>query len=129
MWIRTETIISMSQLNSRFNSVFEILKEYGSAVVMKNNMPVYIVYEPDIFSKEMLDDMASVSVRDACQNFSKVTLQIYNHALVAILKRNVPIAVIIDYSYAQHSKILNEIQYIKGECKNDSNAGDALDRR
>jgi len=115
MWIKTETIISMSQLNNRFSRVYEILKNYGSAVVMKNNMPVYIIYEPDFFDQETLKEMADVSIRDASQNFSKVTMQVYNNALVAILKRNIPVAVIADYNYVIHSNYLNKIQYIKGE--------------
>ncbi len=115
MWIRTETIISMSQINNKFSCVYDTLKKYGSVIVMKNNKPIYIIYEPDYFEQEALKDMACISIRDASQNFSKVTMQVYNNALVVIIRRNTPIAVVADYNYVERSTHLNKIQYIKGE--------------
>lgn len=129
MWIRTETIIPMSQINNKFSRVYDILEKYGSAIVMKNNMPVYIIYEPDFFEQKTLESMADISIRDASQNFSKVTMQVYNNALVVIRKRDIPVAVIADYNYAEHSNYLNKIQYIKGEYKDDSNAQHATNFR
>ena len=45
MNIDTNTIIPISLANQNFSKVARLVDQYGSAVIMKNNVPRYIVYE------------------------------------------------------------------------------------
>ena len=45
MLINTEQMISMSEANQNFSKVARLVDENGSAVILKNNVPRYIVME------------------------------------------------------------------------------------
>ena len=45
MNINTDTIIPISLANQNFSKVARLVDQYGSAVIMKNNAPRYIIYE------------------------------------------------------------------------------------
>lgn len=45
MTIDTKTMISISDANRNFSSVAKIVDQYGSAVILKNNTPKYIILE------------------------------------------------------------------------------------
>ena len=45
MNIDTNTIIPISVANQNFSKVARLVDQYGSAVIMKNNTPRYIIYE------------------------------------------------------------------------------------
>ena len=45
MNINTDTIIPISLANQNFSKVARLVDQYGSAVIMKNNTPTYIIYE------------------------------------------------------------------------------------
>ncbi|MDO4494099.1 MAG: type II toxin-antitoxin system Phd/YefM family antitoxin [Clostridia bacterium] len=45
MNINTETIVPISDANRNFSKVARLVDQYGSAVIMKNNAPRYIIYE------------------------------------------------------------------------------------
>ena len=45
MNINTDTIIPISLANQNFSKVARLVDQYGSAVIMKNNSPRYIIYE------------------------------------------------------------------------------------
>ena len=45
MNINTDTIIPISLVNQTFSKVARLVDQYGSAVIMKNNAPRYIIYE------------------------------------------------------------------------------------
>lgn len=45
MTIDTKTMISISDANRNFSSVAKIVDQYGSAVILKNNAPKYIILE------------------------------------------------------------------------------------
>lgn len=45
MNINTDTIIPISLANQNFSKVARLVDQYGSAVIMKNNTPRYIIYE------------------------------------------------------------------------------------
>lgn len=45
MNIDTNTIIPISLANQNFSKVARLVDQYGSAVIMKNNAPRYIIYE------------------------------------------------------------------------------------
>lgn len=45
MNIDTNTIVPISVANQNFSKVARLVDRYGSAVIMKNNTPRYIIYE------------------------------------------------------------------------------------
>ncbi len=45
MNINTDTIVPISVANQNFSKVARLVDQYGSAVIMKNNAPRYIIYE------------------------------------------------------------------------------------
>ncbi|MBQ7645051.1 MAG: type II toxin-antitoxin system Phd/YefM family antitoxin [Spirochaetales bacterium] len=45
MTIDTNTMVSISDANKSFSNVARIVEQYGSAVILKNNTPKYIVVE------------------------------------------------------------------------------------
>ena len=45
MNINTDTIVPISVANQNFTKVARLVDQYGSAVIMKNNTPRYIIYE------------------------------------------------------------------------------------
>lgn len=48
MTIDTKSIVSITEANQNFSKVARLVDELGSAVIMKNNIPKYLVIE---FSK------------------------------------------------------------------------------
>ena len=45
MHIDTNTIVPISVANQNFSKVARLVDQYGSALIMKNNSPRYIIYE------------------------------------------------------------------------------------
>ena len=45
MNINTATIVPISVANQNFSKVARLVDQYGSAVIMKTNIPRYIIYE------------------------------------------------------------------------------------
>ena len=45
MNIDTNTLVPISVANQNFSKVARLVDQYGSAVIMKNNTPRYIIYE------------------------------------------------------------------------------------
>ena len=64
MTIDTKTLISISEANQNFSKVARLVDEYGSAVILKNNIPRYLVID---FSKAE-QDVLSISKRLMEQN-------------------------------------------------------------
>ena len=62
MIIATDNIISISEVNKNFTKVTKIIAEKGAAVILKNNMPKYLVIEFDRIEDKEKD-----------KNLSKVT--------------------------------------------------------
>lgn len=56
MRIDTNTMVSISEANQNFSKVARLVDERGSAVILKNNVPRYIVID---FSKMDEDVVAS----------------------------------------------------------------------
>ena len=64
MNINTKTIVSISIANQNFSKVAKLVDQFGSAVIMKNNTPRYIIYEfnqADSMQEASDDDVISVS--------------------------------------------------------------------
>lgn len=45
MNVNTETLVSISEANQNFSKVARLVDKYGSAVILKNNTPRYIITE------------------------------------------------------------------------------------
>ena len=71
MTIDTNEMISISEANQNFSKVARLVDEMGSAVILKNNVPRYIVLD---FSKADQDsvaadeDVLAISKRIMAQN-------------------------------------------------------------
>ena len=45
MLVNTESLISITEANQNFSKVARLVDEKGSAVILKNNVPRYIIME------------------------------------------------------------------------------------
>lgn len=66
MNINTDTIVPISVANQNFSKVARLVDQYGSAVIMKNNAPRYIIYEfpqADTVQAASDDDVLASSAR------------------------------------------------------------------
>ena len=66
MNIDTKTIIPISVANQNFSKVARLVDQYGSAVIMKNNAPRYIIYEfsqADTLQEAADDDVLASSMK------------------------------------------------------------------
>ena len=64
MNINTKTIVPISLANQNFSKVTKLVDQFGSAVIMKNNAPRYIIYEfsqADSLQEASDDDVISAS--------------------------------------------------------------------
>lgn len=71
MRIDTNTMVSITEANQNFSKVARLVDEHGTAVILKNNVPRYLVID---FSKAEKDsnapdeDIMSISKRLITQN-------------------------------------------------------------
>ncbi len=71
MTIDTDTMISITEANQNFSKVTRVVDEHGTAVILKNNVPRYLVID---FSKAeeqkvaSAEDVAAISDRLIAQN-------------------------------------------------------------
>ena len=56
MTINTNTMVSITEANQNFSKVARLVDEHGTAVILKNNVPRYLVID---FSKAAKDVVAS----------------------------------------------------------------------
>ncbi len=56
MTINTDTLVSITEANQNFSKVARLVDEHGTAVILKNNIPRYLVID---FSKAEDDTIAS----------------------------------------------------------------------
>lgn len=56
MTINTNTMVSITEANQNFSKVARLVDEHGTAVILKNNVPRYLVID---FSKAENDTIAS----------------------------------------------------------------------
>lgn len=71
MTIDTNTMVSISEANQNFSKVERLVDERGSAVILKNNVPRYLVIDfskadEDIIASD--DDVLSISKKLMAQN-------------------------------------------------------------
>ena len=71
MTIDTDTMISITEANQNFSKVTKVVDEHGTAVILKNNVPRYIVVDFSKVEKEKIaatEDVLSISERLIKQN-------------------------------------------------------------
>ncbi|WP_305734488.1 type II toxin-antitoxin system Phd/YefM family antitoxin [uncultured Phocaeicola sp.] len=71
MTIDTATMISITEANQNFSKVAKLVDEHGTAVILKNNVPRYLVIDFSKAEKEKTastEDMLAISERLIRQN-------------------------------------------------------------
>ena len=71
MKIDTNTIVSMTEANQNFSKVARLVDQFGSAVILKNNTPRYLVVElqeADALQDADSDEVAEISKRLLARN-------------------------------------------------------------
>lgn len=56
MTINSDTLVSITEANQNFSKVARLVDEKGSAIILKNNVPKYIVIEFQQADDMMLSD-------------------------------------------------------------------------
>ncbi len=60
MTIDTNTMISITEANQNFSKVTKMVDKHGTAVILKNNIPRYLVIDFSKAEKEQAADMEDV---------------------------------------------------------------------
>ena len=74
MTIDTNTMVSITEANQNFSKVTRVVDEHGTAVILKNNVPRYLVID---FSKAEaqkiadIEDVTAISERLIKQNMEE----------------------------------------------------------
>lgn len=71
MLIDTNTMVSITEANQNFSKVARLVDEHGSAVILKNNEPRYLVIDFSKANQDTVasdDDVLSISQRLISQN-------------------------------------------------------------
>ena len=71
MTIDTATMISITEANQNFSKVAKLVDEHGTAVILKNNVPRYLVIDFNKAEKEKTadtEDVLAISERLIRQN-------------------------------------------------------------
>lgn len=66
MKINTKTLVSITEANQNFSKVARLVDENGSAIILKNNVPRYIILEFSQAEQEQLaddEDIMAISKR------------------------------------------------------------------
>ena len=71
MNINTNNLVSITEANQNFSKVARLVDENGSAVILKNNVPRYLIVEFGHAEKEQVasdEDVMSISKRLIAKN-------------------------------------------------------------
>lgn len=71
MTVKTNTLVSITEANQNFSRVARIVDENGSAIILKNNVPRYIIMEFSEAEKLQIapdEDVEAVSQRLIAKN-------------------------------------------------------------
>lgn len=75
MKIDTNTLVSISEANQNFSKVARLVDKFGSAVILKNNVPKYMVVE---FSQaEAIEAASDDEVMDISKKLMKRNKKVY----------------------------------------------------
>ena len=71
MNVNTNTMVSISEANQNFSKVARLVDQYGSAVILKNNSPRYLILEFNQADEQLAaptDDVLAVSNKIIARN-------------------------------------------------------------
>ena len=71
MTIDTNTMVSITEANQNFSKVARLVDEHGTAVILKNNVPRYLVIDfgkAELESEAADEDVLSISKRLLVKN-------------------------------------------------------------
>lgn len=71
MNVNTKTMVSISEANQNFSKVARLVDQYGSAVILKNNSPRYLILEFNQADKQLsaqTDDVLAISEKLITRN-------------------------------------------------------------
>ena len=71
MTINTKNLVSITEANQNFSKVARLVDENGSAVILKNNVPRYVVLEFSQIENDQIadnEDVLEISKRLMMQN-------------------------------------------------------------
>ena len=71
MTVNTKNLVSMTEANQNFSRVARLVDENGAAVILKNNVPRYVLVEFSQVEREQLaedEDVLAVSRRLIAKN-------------------------------------------------------------
>ena len=71
MNVNTKTMVSISEANQNFSKVARLVDQYGSAVILKNNSPRYLILEftqADEQLSAQTDDVLAISEKLITRN-------------------------------------------------------------
>ena len=71
MNVNTNTMVSISEANQNFSKVARLVDQYGSAVIIKNNSPRYLILEFNQADEQLAaptDDVLAVSKKIIARN-------------------------------------------------------------
>lgn len=71
MTVDTNTMISITEANQNFSKVAKVVNEHGTAIILKNNKPRYLVIDFSKVEKERVanaEDVLAISERFIKQN-------------------------------------------------------------
>ena len=66
MTVDTNTLVSITEANQNFSKVARLVDEHGTAVIMKNNVPRYLVIDFNKAERDMIakdEDVLNISKR------------------------------------------------------------------
>lgn len=71
MNVNTNTMVSISEANQNFSKVARLVDQYGSAVILKNNSPRYLILEFNQADEQLAaptDDVLAISKKVMARN-------------------------------------------------------------
>ena len=71
MNVNTKTMVSISEANQNFSEVARLVDQYGSAVILKNNSPRYLILEFNQADEQLsaqTDDVLAISEKLITRN-------------------------------------------------------------
>jgi antitoxin Phd len=62
MNINVENLVSISEANQNFSKVARLVDERGTAIILKNNAPRYVLLDYNMFEQNAIADNADVDI-------------------------------------------------------------------
>lgn len=75
MQVNTDTLVSITEANQNFSKVARLVDQYGSAVILKNNTPRYVVME--FAQVEKNTEASDTEVNEISQRLMKRNTHVY----------------------------------------------------